>query len=358
MSRTTAATMLLYGATDATKTSQAEHVARYVWKHSHKRTIFLTCDGGGVGTVQSVADSGLMLAYNIPLLADGNLFCLRKLSQGYIPEIKGNKLTLTPPTADRWEEFGCLFVEGVTSWGDRIMRDLRMKNRKVGQEANFSFTIAGTEFGSSESEVFAGASPAFYGFIQSELQVLIENTRSLPIEKVVWTALESKGEDRVTKEPMYGPDIAGSKAVSKCPAWFGDALHLDVFHAERKDPQGKVMVDSLTGAKLVEKKVRAYFQDHPDPRTGIRWPAKARVSPTDAGKLLQKWPGGFFDVTYADGIEPFLAMQDTLLEEAAVKAKSFGYDHAAFQAEMATKRAAAPQTGPQPVPAAVPAAKK
>src|SRR6185503_15761931 len=98
-------------------------------------------------------------------------------------------------------------IEGLTSIGDAVMKALRLKGAKIGESPNYTF-VEGTE-------TFYGSNMSYYGFIQDVLYEFVNNFGQLPVQYVMWTALESKGEDD-QRVATYGPSIAGKKAISKC----------------------------------------------------------------------------------------------------------------------------------------------
>ena len=95
--------------------------------------------------------------------------------------------------------------------------------------------------------------------------------------RVIWTALEGRGEEEGTKAPTYGPSIVGKKSTGKAGQWFGNMLHLEMLVTERADPATKQI-------NLEQKRVM-YLQPHADPMTKIPFPAKVRAPFDMAGKL-------------------------------------------------------------------------
>jgi hypothetical protein len=59
--------------------------------------------------------------------------------------------------------------------------------------------------------------------------------------------------------------------------------------------------------------VRYFFKKHPDPTTGILFPAKPRVSPEKIAELEKKLPGGYFEPTTTWGLDKYLEFVDSLV---------------------------------------------
>jgi len=64
--------------------------------------------------------------------------------------------------------------------------------------------------------------------------------------------------------------------------------------------------------EIISTAVRMYFVSHPDPVTGIRFPAKPRISPEAVPQLMKEYPGGYFEPGLAEGFDRYLHLVDKL----------------------------------------------
>lgn len=293
---------LLYGATNTTKTTQLAYAADYIRERTGKKSRLVSADPGGWDAIQSSVDDGTIQAFAL-IQHRANIYeTMEKLTLGWWPEdVHDPQSRLLPPAQNGIKDIGGLFFEGLTSWCDIMMRtnvtDLENINvpRSIAEKENLL---------KSGSFVHRFSSQTDYGSIQDIIAELVRNSGMLPLYRVIWTALEQKGEDD-QKRPTYGPDIIGRKATAKCGPWFGNFLHLDhVLVSEQvADPVNK-------DAKLTVQKPKPYMflRNHIDPNdpTKLPWPAKTRAPRT----LWQKVP---------DMMEPrldkFYALLENLLAE-------------------------------------------
>jgi hypothetical protein len=346
-----ARTGLIYGESGTFKTTQIGAFARYIYKKTGKPIRLISADLGGYGPIKLEVDAGLVIPWRVSTI-DNMLPVIRKLSKGYWPTVKekdsalpdpndpGKKLKvqyldLASPTAKTWEEIGGYAVESLTSIGDAEMANLVATGRKVAEEIVSEWEETVMVDGQPIKEKFGAPARAHYNFVQNAIYSLINAFSSLPVEYVLFTALEAKSEeeDRTT---IYGPSIAGKKATPKAPSWVGDCIHHDSYHVETIVPS--FMPDGITpkmappdspGAKpkqatekVSQTFVRGYFMRHPDPKTQVNHPAKPRVIPNAWGKLLERWPGGFYtpvpgDITkeeFAHGFDWLLEEEDRLAD--------------------------------------------
>lgn len=331
-----ARTGLIYGESGTFKTTQIKWFARYIYKKTGKPIRLISADLGGYAVCQPEVDAGLIIPWRVSTI-DNFLPVLRKLSKGYWPIIKEKDsglpdkkkiqyLDLQSPTAETWAQVGGYAVESLTSIGDAEMGNLVATGRKVAEEVVSEWSEQVSVDGKMEMEKFGAPARAHYNFVQNAIYTMINAFSSLPVEYVLFTALEAKAEeeDRTT---IYGPAIAGKKATPKAPSWVGDCIHHDSVQVPMQVPvlgedKKPVMTAKLAsdgkpepGAKPVPKtetvmqtKVRAYFMRHPDLKTGANHPAKPRIVPERWHKLLEKWPGGYYEPSVSGGF-------DWLLEE-------------------------------------------
>lgn len=295
---TRANTLVVYGASGSAKTTSVGWLARHVHKTTGKITRLVSADGGGWESIQDCIDDGIVEPWHVGALNDPTA-TMRKLSRFDWPVAEGDKLVMKPTPSELREKIGAYAIEGLTSVGDAVMRALRLKGAKLGESPNFSY--------SEGLENFYGSNMSYYGFIQDVLYEFVTSFSLLPVQYVMWTAMEAKGEDD-QRVPIYGPAIAGKKAVSKAPQWFGDCLHHDLVTVDtgKQDPETK--------AKILQTKIRAYFTNHPDPATGIAYPAKLRLPAPRVPELLKdpKFGKGYFEPSLTGGLDWLLELEERL----------------------------------------------
>ncbi len=306
-----ARTGIVYGNSGVFKTTAVKHFARYIYERTGKKTLGVSMDGGGWAPMNPEIQAGVIVPYRCSAVLP--LPILRKISQGYFPE-NPDEHDLSKLNLRRidWSQFGGVFVEGLTSISQAVMRYLADSNVKTGEEATSPFSLRVLVDGQAVTETFAGNSRGHYGFVQNFLYSIVSNFSALPCEYVLFTALESRTEED-DRSTIYGPQVAGKKATNLVPSWVGDCLHSEGYPVERvievADPKDSTKKISQT---LVETLVRTYFVKHPDPSTGIMFPAKPRVTPEKVASLMARWPGGYFEPTPQHGLDTYLHEIDRL----------------------------------------------
>jgi hypothetical protein len=281
--------------------------AHYIARKTGKATLLLSTDGGGWDPCIPEVDADMIRPYRCEV-ANLPLVLLRKISQGYWPE---NPLETAPDKIDlspiNYDEIGGIAVEGWSSISQVVMRYLPDQGISVGGEdrkkpgSNMAFAQAVQVMGQWQPQSFGSNTRGDYGFVQNFLYGLVMNFNSLPVEYVLYTALESKTEDD-DRSTTFGPAIAGKKGTRDCGAWVGDLIHGQDYPIITKVK----VPDSNDASKTVEQEIidltiRFHFKKHLDPGTGIPFPAKARVTPEQIGALMQRFPGGYFEPVIREG---------------------------------------------------------
>jgi len=299
-----ASTLVIYGGSGSAKTTSLGWLARHVHRTTGKITRLVSADGGGWDPIQDCIDDGIIEAWHVGSLNDPTA-TMRKLSRFEWPVVENGKLVMRPTSAEQREKIGAYAIEGLTSVGDAVMRSLRSRGSKLGESPNYSYAEG--------TETFYGSNQSYYGFIQDVLYEFVTSFSQLPVPYVAWTAMEAKGEDD-QRVPIYGPAIAGKKAVSKAPQWFGDCLHHDIITVEETGKDGKPVIDVKTKAKVLKTEIRAYFTNHPDPATGIVYPAKIRVPAARLAELRadKKFENGYFEPSLSGGLDWLLEIEERL----------------------------------------------
>lgn len=341
----------VYGSTGSRKTTQVKWYSHYIAETTGKATALLSMDGGGWGPCQPEIDAGMIE----PFYCDPSLTplpTLRKLSQGYWPKDIHAPAHLVDLTKMDFARIGGIAVEGWTSITAAVMRYLPDKGINVGGEEREKlggFTQTLQVDGRIESQVFRSSTRGDYGFVQNYLYGLVMNFNSLPLRYILYTALESKTEDD-DRTTIYGPAISGKKATSQCGAWIGDLIHAQDYPIERTvtvdDP---LKPGSKMSQTLIDVAVRFYYRKHPDPATGIMFPAKPRVTPEKVRELEARFPGGYFESDESGGIDRYLHLVDQMTVAQADQLKGWRerMDH---KLGRGTGNAAAASTVPAELP--------
>lgn len=313
---------LYYGASGTLKTSNIGKAALWAYKRFNKPTRLVSADGGGWQPIESLVEAGIVEPWM--LRGSSNLIeTIDKACKGYWPadpenphsqllspfsigyrgkcpkcsEVLTSREPKTPRTCPKCQtstamqmiretnpgndlsKYAMVCYEGLTSFGDAMMSHLQATKASLSQDPSYVWTDGATEY--------AGGNMTYFGFVQQRLCEFVASTNSLPVEKVIWTALESKGEDEVTKSPIMGPAIVGKKSTGKAGAWFGNMLHFDTVMAggqAEADPK----VKSESALVPITTEFRMYLRPHAEALSRIMFPAKSRA-PFQFASELPAW---------------------------------------------------------------------
>ncbi|MGH9439714.1 MAG: hypothetical protein ACRD22_17970, partial [Terriglobia bacterium] len=262
-----AKTTLIFGDSGTFKTTAIGHAARYFWETTGKRTRLISGEAGWV-VVRDLIDAGLIEMFHIS--DQPNIISLmRRLSAGYWPEklsLDGHMLTpnLAAPR-DLEKKIALYAFEGLSSVSDLGMSDLAAKQRKVGDQGVGEFTehvMVVNEKGQTVNaeEKFSYNNLNHYQFMQKEMLGRVRTFGALPVEHVILSAHEAKGEEEETRRAIRGPALAGKAATAKVMKDVGDCLHFEQYtvDGESKDKDGKTV-------RISRVKTRVFFRSHPDP---------------------------------------------------------------------------------------------
>lgn len=311
---------LFYGASGLGKTAQIGKAAEWAAKKWGKRTRLISADGGGWDVVRPHVNAGLI----VPFAVRGSehfVETIDKLCQGYWPADPENPLSpLEPPTVVAYElrcrrcivegkpkliygpaptqprgvicptckgavmgpepnplaltsmrypnpkndlrDFALIGIEGLTSIGDSILEYLMKTSASLSQDPSYKWTDG--------DSAYSGGNMTYYGFAQNRLYEFVHKSHMIPyVNKVIWTALEGRGEEEGTKVPIFGPSIAGKKATGKATQWFGNSLHFELLSTTGS-------ADANQQLKIDAKPI-IYVRNHADAFTKIPFQAKIRV---------------------------------------------------------------------------------
>jgi hypothetical protein len=144
--------------------------------------------------------------------------------------------------ANGFDAVGAVVFEGFTSFGEALLRRLRTINPEGGRTIDDK---------AGDGSVFKISAPGqqHYGDSQAYLGQFVANSKTIPTDRVLWTALENRGEE--DGKQVYGPKGPGQALTATCIPWFTDVIHLD---GVAKTEKGLVVKDAL-GMEVVERKL-------------------------------------------------------------------------------------------------------
>lgn len=175
------------------------------------------------------------------------------------------------PNMKMFDEWGGLIVEGLSSISEMSLRDLVQRS-----DIKIPQTPDRDEFNVKSGDLkWTFRAPSHIGFIQERMEEFVNASSVLPYQRVLWTARELRGENK-KGDTVIGPELSGTAATGKVPAWFGACLHLIAVPGEKiaDDRPGLAM---MAKDKFQRMEFRLYLIPHPDARTGITLEAKNRL---------------------------------------------------------------------------------
>lgn len=304
---------LLYADSGGLKSWNCIKIAEHVLETTGKLTRVVYADLGGYEDMKNAAEGGLIQLFNLGQTASP-VAALQKLARGEWP-VRGSDgvVDFKPFAENGGPEIGCYVFDSLTATADMLMQELVAKGQRTGQDVVARFSYFGETFGSP--------SQSHYGTVQSMMKRFITVASNLPVNRVIYTALEGKGQDEQTKATVLGPKVIGQAMTDAMGPMIGNTFHLQA-----------VAVDG--GTKI---EYRCYFRPHPHPTLPLTYPAKVRL---DEG--LDEWnklhPEGYFLVGKEQPGEPsvasFLEFREHLAKQKVQKLKD---KVAAARARFSTK---------------------
>lgn len=334
-----AKTSIWFGESGMGKTTALSHLIEHVYETTGKITRVASIEHWA--PLQRLIDAGIVELIDIREFPDP-LPLMRRIYLGEWPATH-DKITELGASANAtwitkimrpadWSKVGLFGFEGITTFSSALLPDYVRKGRKVSQEIVGAYQEQGERFGAP--------APSHYGAAQNAIIEMLVQLPKLPVDRIVWTAHEAKGEDDIYKTLVLGPGSVGKAITEKMQPLVDDLLHF-------WSPQ-----------KVDERRV--YFERH---AAGIgqdlKWPSKLGAHPTVKARLLTKWPGGYFTLKmdgekYTEGMKDFCQEFDRLSLEVSKEA-------AQWKAEIDKKRNAPSSPAPAastPPAQAAPATKK
>lgn len=304
-------TLIVYGVSGSTKTSQMYHLVKYLHQKTGKQFRFVASDPGGMVPFEDsgMIEQGIVDVYNYSAtpfaLAD-----LRRLGAGYWPitarvdgVMKEHYLKSIPEcmtTPEQWEKIGGYVIDSVSGIGDALKHHASDQDTGVGFKESWKFV--------EDDETITGLTQGHYGIAQKEIHSrLTRGFANLPVQWLLCTALLGKGEDKQSRESVYGPQIVGNAATPHAPSWFGHCLHLSrETYQDIKTPVNKDGDDSTKEGFV------AWFTQHLDSSTRVPYLCKPRIAPELYLSLVKCFPHGFVPLDYTRGLSVYLDVIERL----------------------------------------------
>jgi hypothetical protein len=313
-------TVMLYGISGSTKSSQAYHAAKYIFKTTGKRLRMIHSDPGGYAAFE---DSGMLDRGEVEVFDFSNreyaLSDFRKLSDGYWPRKLASggwyfqKDDKCKTTEEEFKGIGGYIIDGISSIGEVLKNHCSDQTEGVGFKESWKFE--------EDGYTIVGLQQGHYGLVQKEIHGRItRGFATLPVPWIIYTALVGKGEDKQNRETVYGPQVVGSASTPNAPTWFMDCLHLSKEKWEEVvtplHPSFKTNPEKLGSPTGVTKEgMVAWFMQHKDAVTDVPYLCKPRVAPELYPELLKYFPQGFVPLGYKQGIDLYFLVLDKLRKE-------------------------------------------
>ncbi len=306
-----AQTLLLYGATDTGKTTQLARIAQYLWQTRGWRGRLISGDSGWApfppGLIRSPeCPDGPIDAFDLAS-TPRTIECLGGISEGFWPQVTPDpksgiptyRLLKTKP--EGWAQIRYYLLEGWTAFANLLMAQMVREKRKIAEDVVNPYDVTLPIVDSAEIYRFSAGAPgrAHYKHVQDLLLYnLMPKFKALPVEYVIWTGHEAKGDDDINKNiVVLGPASVGKAIVGRTTENFAFAFHLDKTSSVGKD-----------GA--LNSEFRAYFSSHPEPTVrGATWPAKVSLDLDITTSLRQRYPGGYIPL-WRDGKSQWHGMEE------------------------------------------------
>lgn len=258
---------LIYGATQSGKTSLLGRLARAMHERTGKITRLILCDEGGPSAIQPEIDDGIIQVVDMvgdPMPQSNLMWLARGCWPGvYWPSKEGTLPKTEDGKIPGLDQVGMIALDSLSSAAQLAMGFLVNNGIKISQDVVALREEQGLKFGN--------ASQSHYGAIHGYSLQLITALTSLPVDRVVYTALEAKAEDNIDKSMVLGPLLVGKAMTGVLPSRMNRILHLEqVLSQDRKNLS-----------------YRIYYKQHQDPVLGKFWPANLRLPLEVMGKFNQ-----------------------------------------------------------------------
>lgn len=200
-------TIALYSESGGGKTTQIGEYAKDVWKRLRKRTRLVSSDLGGYGSIDYLADAGILDP--VILTPDDDPWIFLN------DEVEGKNCD---------DSIGCVAYDSGTSKGEWLLKAARTSDFKVGQQNTQRFTVS-----KGATNLTVGTNnEAHYGVVQGFLLDQMWRSTYLTNREidVIWTFAVHRGEGQ-DQSPILGPKLAGKALTPSIPKWFNYTFMLE-----------------------------------------------------------------------------------------------------------------------------------
>lgn len=328
-------TLILYGESGVGKTLNATFFARLMYEWYGRPVCLISAEGSS----RTHFDPLIKLGIVIPLWMNTALAmsATRRLRKGLWPHRQSNGQTVWQAIDWTLPKAPCAYVcEGLGSMSDLFMENMRSDGNlpPSKEEGKGAFD--------QDGEHFQIPSRGSYMTAQNEMLFTVRDFDNLPVKRVLWTAHEYKGQEQ-SGDPILGPGLAGRARTPDVQKYCATLLHFDSYSTtiQQTDPKTGQPMPVMRDIR------RIWWMRHPDPRSGILYPAKVTLPGERLAALYEAFPGGYFEpgLTYGTGLDKFLRVEAGLVGgslEATAKWKA-ELDAARTRTETTTKTEPAPQ---------------
>lgn len=230
-------TILLYGRSNAGKSTQVGVLAEYVYKTSGKKTRLYSIDKGGYAPIQPYIDLGIIEVVDYQSTVPW--IFLNKAVRGFVRDNDNKWIPGTNDVVD--EQIGLYAFESLTAFGDALMTsmaEMSAKGINIGGGANVSFNV--TDDG--ESLKVAGSNVAHYNVAQTRIMQEVWESFKLDSDYVLWTASVQKDTDDLSSSTkVLGPAVVGKALTTECPRWFGQSFRIDALPGAPGKPERHIL---------------------------------------------------------------------------------------------------------------------
>ena len=220
-----ATTILLYGSTNAGKSTQIGVLAEDIFKRTGKKTRVYTADRGGTDPIRPHVDLGII---EIVEIGDSDPWIfINKAVRGFI-KIDGKWVL----DKERNSMVGFYAFESAHGIAKLMKLDMERKagmGISIGGDTNSSFEANG-----EGEKLKIGSTKGYQKFAipQTRIQEEILESQRLDAEYVLWTAGASKDDDEVSANRVIGPDVIGKALTTTLPMDFNYTFRMSVIPSQ------------------------------------------------------------------------------------------------------------------------------
>lgn len=259
-------TLLGYGDSGSLKSWAGIQLAIYTLEKFGKTTRVIYADQGGFKDLDEAREAGIVDVFNLHQAKSANA-AMMKVARGEWPDKNG---VFQPWELNGGGDIGLYIFDSMSGISEAMMQELLDNRQQLSEDVVAAYTYY--------DEKFSAPSRAHYGAVQRNIRKVLATIPNLPVERIYITALTGKGEEALSKQIVYGPLTMGKALTNSLPSLIGDLFHME-----------RIQVSSAPTPKWEN---RAWFKPHPDPSTGIDYPAKVRLS-SGIAELDAIYPKGY-----------------------------------------------------------------